>query len=99
MRLAGPGRFVGHVGALDGGSSSVVAHARDPVVIVRLDAARVRAMLRDPVLTSRRFAAGVAEDVARALRQAERPIARMQTDPAALQTRLTPRRPTNKNTV
>jgi CRP-like cAMP-binding protein len=89
VRLAGPGRFVGHVGALDGGSSPVVAHARDPVVIVRLDAARVRAMLRDPMLTSRRFAAGVAEDLARALRQAERPIARMQTEPAALQPRRT----------
>jgi CRP-like cAMP-binding protein len=89
VRLAGPGRFVGHVGALDGGSSLVVAHARDPVVLVRLEAARVRAMLRGPVLTSRRFAAGVAEDLARALRQAERPIARMQTEPAALQARRT----------
>jgi CRP-like cAMP-binding protein len=90
VRLAGPGRFVGHVGALDGGSSPVVAHARDPVVILRLDAARVRAMLRDPTLTSRRFAAGLAEDVARALRQAERPIARMEAEPAALQVRSPP---------
>jgi len=81
VRLAGPGRFVGHVGALDGGPSPVVAHARDPVVIVRLDAARVRAMLRDPALPSRRFAAGLAEDLARALRQAERPIARMEVAP------------------
>jgi CRP-like cAMP-binding protein len=87
VRLAGPGRFVGHVGALDGGSSPVVARARDPVVIVRLDASRVRAMLRDPALASRRFAAGIAEDLARALRQAERPIARMETEPAALRTR------------
>jgi CRP-like cAMP-binding protein len=87
VRLAGPGRFVGHVGALDGGPSPVVAHARDPVVIVRMDAERVRAMLRDPVLSSRRFAAGLAEDLARALRQAERPIARVQAEPAALQSR------------
>lgn len=87
VRLAGPGRFVGHVGALDGGPSPVVAHARDPVVIVRLEAVRVRAMLRDPALASRRFVAGLAEDLARALRQAERPIARMETGPAALQIR------------
>jgi CRP/FNR family transcriptional regulator, cyclic AMP receptor protein len=99
VRLAGPGRFVGHVGALDAGSSPVVAHARDPVVLVRLDAARVRAMLRDPLLTSRRFAAGVAEDIARALRQAERPIAQMQTEPAALQTRPTPKRTTPDDAV
>ena len=87
VRLAGPGRFVGHVGALDDGSSPVVAHARDPVVIVRLEAAHIRAMLRDPALASRRFVAGLAEDLTRALRQAERPIARMETEPAALQIR------------
>jgi len=90
VRLAGPGRFVGHVGALDGGASPVVAHARDPVVIVRLDGARVRAMLRDPALASRRFAAGLAEDITRALRQAERPIARVETGPAGLQVRRAP---------
>jgi hypothetical protein len=44
-------------------------------------------MLRDPALVSRRFVAGLAEDLARALRQAERPIARMETGPAALQIR------------
>jgi CRP-like cAMP-binding protein len=87
VRLVGPGRFVGHVGALDGHPSLVVAHARDPVVIVRLPATRVRAMLRDPALASRWFAAGLGEDIARALLQAERPIAWMEAEPAALQTR------------
>ena len=39
VRLAGPGRFVGHIGALDGESSPVVAHARDQSVLrVELDA-------------------------------------------------------------
>jgi len=84
VRLAGPGRFVGHIGALDGESSPVVAHARDPVVFMPLPAARVRSMLRGRGAAPRRFAAGLAEDIARALRQAERPIARVAAEPSAL---------------
>jgi CRP-like cAMP-binding protein len=84
VRLAGPGRFVGHVGALDGRPSPLVAHAREPVVLLRLPASRVRAMLRDPSLPARRFSAGLAEDIARALRHAERPIARVAADPMTL---------------
>ena len=77
VRLAGPGRLVGYVGALDGGPSPVTAHAREPVVLLALPARRVAEMLRDPSAAARRFSAGLAEDVARALRQAERPIARV----------------------
>ncbi len=84
VRLAGPGRFVGHVGALDGLPSPVVAHAREPVVLTALPAARVREMVRDPSGPARRFCAGLADDVARALRQAERPIARVVSRPSAL---------------
>jgi len=90
VRLAGPGRFVGHVGVLDGGSSPVVAHTRERVVMVELPGERVRAMLRDPSAPARRFSAAVAEDVARALRQAERPMARTW---AASATQLEQRRP------
>ena len=76
VRLAGPGRFVGHIGVLDSGPSPVVAHARERVVLVALAGERLRAMLRDPSAVARRFSAAIAEDAARALRQAERPMAR-----------------------
>jgi len=76
VRLAGPGRFVGHVGVLDGGPSPVVAHAREHVVLVALPGERLRAMARDPSAVARRFSAAIAADTARALRQAERPMAR-----------------------
>ena len=36
VRLAGPGRFVGHVGVLDRGPSPVVAHTRERAVLIRL---------------------------------------------------------------
>jgi CRP-like cAMP-binding protein len=81
VRLAGPGRFVGHVGVLDDGPSPVVAHARERVVLVALPGDRVRAMLRDPSAVSRRFSAAIAEDIARALLQAERPMARTSGGP------------------
>jgi CRP-like cAMP-binding protein len=76
VRLAGPGRFIGHLGVLDRGPSPVVAHARERVVLVALPGERVRKMLRDPSAVARRFSAAIAEDTAWALRQAERPIAR-----------------------
>ena len=76
VRLAGPGRFVGHVGVLDGGPSPVVARTRERAVLIHLPAERVREMLREPSSVARRFSAALAEDVARALRQAERPVAR-----------------------
>jgi CRP/FNR family transcriptional regulator, cyclic AMP receptor protein len=84
VRLAGPGRMVGHVGALDGRPSPVLAQAREHVVLLALPAPRVQAMLRDRQAPARRFCAGLAEDIGRALRQAERPTARMVTEPRAL---------------
>ena len=84
VRLAGPGRFVGHLGALDGGENPAVAHAREPVVLLALPGARVRAMMRDPAAHARLFTAGLAEDIARALRQAERPIAQVRSAPGTL---------------
>jgi CRP-like cAMP-binding protein len=84
VRLAGPGRYVGHVGALDGRPSPVVAHAREHVVLLPLPAQRVRAMLRDPSAPARRFSAGLAEDMARAMRHADRPTARVAAEPMPL---------------
>jgi CRP-like cAMP-binding protein len=81
--LAGPGRLVGLAGALDGGASPVLAHAREHVIAVRLPADRLRAMLRrsDPV--ARLFSASLAGDIARAVRQAERPTAGQAVEVAA----------------
>ena len=75
VRLAGPGRFVGHVGVLDGEPSPVVARTRERAVLIRLPGERVREMLREPSAVARRFSAALAEDVARALQQANRPVA------------------------
>ena len=86
VRLAGPGRFVGHVGVLDEGPGLVVAHARERVVLVPLAGERLRAMLRDPSAVARRLTAAIAEDTARALRQAERPMARTSLGPVAVAT-------------
>ena len=76
VRLAGPGRFVGHVGVLDSGPSPVVARTRERAVLIHLPGQRARDMLREPSVAARRFSAALAEDVARALQQAERPVAR-----------------------
>ncbi len=80
VRLAGPGRMVGHLGALDGQPSPVLAYAREPVVLMAIPARTVRAMLRDPRAPARRFCAGLADDIGRALLAAERPSGRMLTD-------------------
>ena len=82
VRLAGPGRFVGHVGVLDGGPSPVVARTRERAVLIGLPGERVRDMLREPSAVAQRFSAALAQDVARALRQAERPMARTLAFPA-----------------
>jgi len=76
VRLAGPGRFVGHVGAIEGGPSPVVAHTHERLIVVEIPGERVRGMLRDPSAAARRFSSAIAEDVSRAMRQAERPVAR-----------------------
>ena len=74
LRLAGPGRFVGHLGVLDTGPSPAVARARERSVLLALPRARVEALIADPRPAGRRFAAAVFEDVARAVREAERPM-------------------------
>jgi len=76
VRLTGPGRFVAHVGAIDGAASPITAHARERVILLSIPHERVVAMLRDPSAVARRFSAALTGDVARALHAAERPIAR-----------------------
>lgn len=76
VRLAGPGRFVGHVGALEGRPSPVAAHTRERLIVIAIPGERVRAMLRDRGPVARRFSAALAQDIAKAMRQADRPIAR-----------------------
>ncbi len=76
VRLAGPGRFVGHLGVLDENQSPVAAHSRERVVLIALPGEHVRSMMRGAGAVARRLAAAVTEDVARALKQAERPMAR-----------------------
>ena len=66
VRLAGPGRLVGHVGVLDNGPSPVVARTRERAVLIRIPAERAREMLREPSAAVRRFSAALAEDAARA---------------------------------
>jgi len=76
VRLAGPGRFVGHPGVLDDGPSPVVARARERSVLIELPRERVNALLNCPTAEARHFTAALYEDVACAAQQAERVMAR-----------------------
>jgi CRP-like cAMP-binding protein len=81
VRLAGPGRFVGHPALLDGGPSPAVARARERTVLLTFPRERVQQLLADPHPSARAFAAAVFEDVARAVREAERPFLDTVTTP------------------
>lgn len=76
VRLAGPGRFVGHLGALDEGPSPVAARARERAVLIEFPRECVNTLLDCQTSAPRRFTAAVYEDVARAVQQAERVMAR-----------------------
>ncbi|MTD46677.1 cyclic nucleotide-binding domain-containing protein [Conexibacter sp. W3-3-2] len=76
VRLAGPGRFVGHNGVLDDGPSPVMCRARERVVLLGLPRELVRAALDSPEPRDRALTRAVHEDVVRAQAQAERPMAR-----------------------
>lgn len=75
MRLAGPGRLLGYSGMLDDGMSPVAARARERTLMYEFPRDRVLELLEDPAPAARRMAAAVYEDIARAVRQAERPMA------------------------
>ena len=74
VRLAGPGRFVGHNGILDDEPSPVVARCRERSILLTFPRATVRALLSDSARAARAFSAAVLEDTARAVRQASRPV-------------------------
>jgi CRP-like cAMP-binding protein len=74
LRLAGPGRFVGHGGALDDGASPVAARCRERSVVLAYPREVVMDMVGDNRRSSRAFSAALLEDTARAVRAASRPI-------------------------
>ncbi len=76
-RLAGPGRFVGHLNLLgeDGGAAS--SRAREHALLLELPLERVAEIVDRGDETGRRFGLGVYADVVDALFEAQRPIARM----------------------
>ncbi len=85
LRLAGPGRAVGHVGLL--GREAFVARlesrARERSILIEVPWPRVRELLIDDAPASRRFAAALWTDVVRALQHGERPLARTRSTTGA----------------
>lgn len=74
VRLAGPGRLVGHNGILDHGPSPISARARERAVFLSFSPDRVERVLADPSRAARAFSAALLEDTARAVREASRPM-------------------------
>lgn len=81
LRLAGPGRAVGHIGLLgdDGYCERLENRARERSVVLEMPWDRVEHLLGDHAPASRRFAAALWTDVVRALQHGERPLARTRT--------------------
>ena len=75
VRLAGPGRFVGHNGILDEEPSPVTARARERSVLLAFPRERIGTFLTDSGRLARAFSAALLEDTARAVREASRPVA------------------------
>ena len=77
VRLSGPGRFAGHLGVLDAGTSPVTCRARERTILLEVPSERVRELVADPSRSARHFTRGLYADVVEALFQAQRPMARM----------------------
>lgn len=77
LRLAGPGRAVGHVGLLgDAGCfESIESRARERSIVLEVAWPRVETLMTDEAPASRRFAAALWTDVVRALQHGQRPLA------------------------
>ena len=75
VRLAGPGRFVGHNGVLDDEASPVTARARERSIVLAFPRETIATFLDAPDRPARAFSAAVLEDLARAVREASRPMA------------------------
>ena len=76
-RLAGPGRFVGHLNLLGEDAGAASSRAREHALLLELPLERVAEIVDRGDDTGRRFALGVYADVVDALYEAQRPIARM----------------------
>ena len=76
-RLAGPGRFVGHLNLLGEDAGAPSSRARERALLLDLPLERVAEIVDRGDDTGRRFALGVYADVVDALFEAQRPIARM----------------------
>ncbi len=72
VALAGPGRGFGYAGLIAGGDATAAAAARERSVVLVVSPAELEAQL-----AIESFAAAVERDVVAALRQAERPQARL----------------------
>jgi len=83
VRLAGPGRAVGHLGVLGPGPAVAEARARERTVLLELPWPRVHALLDGADEAARAFVLAFSEDVVRALRYAEAPVAALQVSGAA----------------
>lgn len=72
VSLAGPGRAFGHAGLIASSAATATATARERSVVLAIESAELeRRLAEDP------FASAVERDVVNALRQAERPQARL----------------------
>jgi len=77
VRLAGPGRAVGYVGILDGGPSPVTVATRDRALLLAVPRATFTELFDGATPLSHAFVEAIERDLVAALRQAERPQARL----------------------
>jgi CRP-like cAMP-binding protein len=77
VRLAGPGRAVGYVGLVDGRPSSVTVATRERALLLVVPRAAFTELFEGVTALSYAFVDAVERDLVAALRQAERPQARL----------------------
>ncbi|MGH3104384.1 MAG: cyclic nucleotide-binding domain-containing protein [Gaiellaceae bacterium] len=72
VALAGPGRGFGYAGLIAGGAATATAAARERAIVLAVEPGELEGLLANDS-----FAAAITRDVVRAVRQAERPQARL----------------------
>jgi CRP-like cAMP-binding protein len=77
VRLAGPGHAVAYIGLLDGEPSPVTVATRERALLLAIPAATFTRMFEGETALSYAFVEAVQRDLIAALRQAERPQARL----------------------
>jgi CRP-like cAMP-binding protein len=77
IRLAGPGRAVGYVGLVDGRPSPVTVATRERALLLAVPRAAFADLFEGATALSFAFVEAVERDLVTALRQAERPQARL----------------------